>query len=380
METPLQSGVTVGTDHPGGNAIVRGVDADAVRLRPDDRDSLEPWFYWNVTLRAERAGRRRITFGDRAVVGPRGPAIGHRDGTWTWLGSERRIDATAFEYDFDAGERVRLAFSLPYQQSDFEAVYDRYAAHGRLHRETLTTAESGRAIPMLRIGTGDRHVVVTARHHACESPASYVLEGVLRELLERTLLPPDYCVHLVPFVDLDGVERGDQGKHRAPHDHNRDYVEGNAISDDLSPLYRSTGAIMTTVRNLDGELDLALDLHCPYKWGGDNDRPFFVAAPTDPDPTLEGMAHALDATTDRHTDGLDYDATPGVGVHKFDGQTGNAPTFRSFARRAGARLAATLEVPYVGTDTDPVTPESTRAFGRALAAAIGEWAVSGESS
>ncbi|MBQ6011409.1 MAG: hypothetical protein IJL17_22960, partial [Kiritimatiellae bacterium] len=28
------------------------------------------------------------------------------------------------------------------------------------------------------------------------------------------------CV-FVPFMDKDGVENGDQGKHRAPHDHNR---------------------------------------------------------------------------------------------------------------------------------------------------------------
>jgi hypothetical protein len=29
---------------------------------------------------------------------------------------------------------------------------------------------------------------------------------------------------IVPFVDKDGVEEGDQGKNRHPHDHNRDYA------------------------------------------------------------------------------------------------------------------------------------------------------------
>jgi hypothetical protein len=31
-------------------------------------------------------------------------------------------------------------------------------------------------------------------------------------------------VVIVPFMDKDGVEEGDQGKNRKPHDHNRDYI------------------------------------------------------------------------------------------------------------------------------------------------------------
>ena len=34
---------------------------------------------------------------------------------------------------------------------------------------------------------------------------------------------PDTKVFCVPFVDCEGVIRGDQGKFRAPLDHNRDY-------------------------------------------------------------------------------------------------------------------------------------------------------------
>ena len=40
---------------------------------------------------------------------------------------------------------------------------------------------------------------------------------------------------LVPFVDKDGVEEGDQGKNRAPRDHNRDYAGAS--------MYPETGAL-----------------------------------------------------------------------------------------------------------------------------------------
>ena len=42
---------------------------------------------------------------------------------------------------------------------------------------------------------------------------------------------PNYLVYVIPFVDIDGVENGDQGK-QAPHDHNRDYIN--------SPIYPET--------------------------------------------------------------------------------------------------------------------------------------------
>ena len=80
-----------------------------------------------------------------------------------------------------------------------------------------------------------RYLVLTARHHACESMASHVLEGIL-----SGVLADDDCgrrwregwqVVAAPFMDKDGVEDGDQGKNRRPHDHNRDYGKiGNKVS------------------------------------------------------------------------------------------------------------------------------------------------------
>jgi hypothetical protein len=370
MEAPARTGVEVETGFPGGNARLCEREDGRVRLAPETRDSTREWFYWNAAITAATAGERLIEFGDREVVGPLGPAV--EDGEeWSWLGPEARVDASAFRYDFDAGERVRFAFAPPYQRADFERWYDAHASNGRLHRETLTTSECGRSVPLVRVGSGQRHVVVTCRHHSCETTASYALAGLLSALLAETPLGGDYTVHAVPMVDIDGVERGDQGKYRAPHDHNRDYVDGNALSSSLSPLYAATAAIMGYVRSLSGPLVAGLDLHCPYRWGNGNDTPFFVGDPEAIDPALSSLLDRLSAATDRRPESLAF--APEDGVQGFDGQAAAAPTFRSFVDEEGADLAATLEVPYVGTAADPVTPTSARAFGGAVAAALGEW-------
>jgi hypothetical protein len=45
-------------------------------------------------------------------------------------------------------------------------------------------------------------------------------------------------------------------------------------------------------------------------------------------------------------------------------------SFQRLCGRHGAALNTTLEVPFVGTDCDPVTPASARRFGRDLATAL----------
>ena len=82
---------------------------------------------------------------------------------------------------------------------------------------------------------------------------------------------------IVPFVDKDGVEDGDQGKNRRPHDHNRDYKlriypEVRAITERL-PAWSDSKPLFF------------LDMHCPWLRGGDdpndpgkgtNEYPYFV--------------------------------------------------------------------------------------------------------
>ncbi|QLG50047.1 M14 family zinc carboxypeptidase [Natrinema halophilum] len=388
LETP-SGRATVRTTHPGGNGRVLGVDGDTIRIEPEQRDSTTRWFYWNIDVESDVAQTLRFEFPNDEVVGPRGPAVRTampcggpiRNGAWDewhWLGTADRIDVYGFRYAFDAGEQAQFSLSFPYQRSDFDAFAFEYESDPRLTVETLTTTDCGRAVPVVRLGSSDAApaIALAARHHAYESTASYVLEGVLRELLEgaeASTLLESHRITVYPFGDVDGVERGDQGKHRGPHDHNRDYVDANAIAE-LSPLYRTTAAITRDLRSIES-LALALDFHCPFKWGGDiNDRPFFATEPAGASDAVQRLATRLESVTRARssTDGptLTFDASPGTGLASFDGQSGLLHTFSRYCSRRGAEPAATLEVPYVGTETDPVTPASARRFGRDLAVAL----------
>src|SRR5690606_35894212 len=74
----------------------------------------------------------------------------------------------------------------------------------------------------------------------------------------------------VPFMDKDGVEEGDQGKNRHPHDHNRDYNE--------QPLYPEVAAMMAFGRQHAAGMAVFLDLHCPGVHGIWDNRVYFVGS------------------------------------------------------------------------------------------------------
>ena len=121
-------------------------------------------------------------------------------------------------------------------------------------------------------GEPEHRVFLTARHHACEALASYVLEGLMDAVLadqqDGAWLREHVEFMVVPLVDKDGVEDGDQGKNRKPHDHNRDYIQ---------TIYPSVREITRRVPDWSqGKLAITFDLHCPHIRGPHNEVIYFV--------------------------------------------------------------------------------------------------------
>jgi hypothetical protein len=76
---------------------------------------------------------------------------------------------------------------------------------------------------------------------------------------------------IVPFIDKDGVEDGDQGKNRRPWDHVLDYSDNN--------IYNSTASLKKELQKWGkGQLKVALDFHCPWLFGEWNEHIYFVGA------------------------------------------------------------------------------------------------------
>ena len=355
--------VTIGTDFPGGNALVERIDGVNVRLAPDLRGG-KPWFYWCFDAESAKPGRVTFSFAKPSMIGVQGPAVSMDGGrSWRWLGDEHvesTKEGSQFSYEFrEARQRVRFAVAIPYLQNDLDDFMAKQVANPHLTKSELAKTRKGTTVDLLRIGKpgqGVQSMMVTARHHACESMASYVLEGFLAEAMSDSVAArafrERYVLYAVPIVDKDGVQAGDQGKNRSPHDHNRDYG--------AEPLYPEIRAIQDLADEKD--IRFAIDFHCPALRGDIHEAFHFLGLglPHVRENLQEWISWIKEERPQEVMAPLDF---------LVDSKKPNAVDRRInshyMATRPRAILAATLEVPY--TQVKPaLDPAMARAYGAGL--------------
>jgi len=362
---------------PGGNIVLERIEEDSVFLRQDLRDTQGEWFYWCFRVKGAQGKNLTFHFTRGNVVGVRGPAVS-RDGgdSWEWLGPNEMCDSS-FHYSFGANENdVRFSFGMPYQEERLRRFLGDYADNSHLRKEELCRSRKGRSVELLRLGCVSAEpkarAVLTCRHHACEMMAGYVIEGVIEKILSDseagTWLRGNVEFAIVPFVDKDGVEDGDQGKNRRPHDHNRDYRD--------SSIYPEVMVIRKLVSQWTNCL-VALDVHCPF---------------------IRGRVHEVLISPDRLKEGGNWDRTQELlvaleavqqGPLKFrlsdsqefttwsgpDGDSG--PLVGSFATWVqsvpGVQIGTNLEIPYANAGGQEVNQDSARLFGNDLGEALYVW-------
>ena len=346
----------------GGNIRCLKVSGDDVYLENELRDTADgkTWFYWAFCV--EGAQGRTLTFhlGDTRL-GYHGPAVSFDLAAWSWLGTLGE-DGESFTYSFGEAEgRVYFAHHQLYHPDRFLA----FAKERGLTVETLCQSKRGRAVPAVRFGEGET-VILTARHHACESTGDYVLEGVLTELLENPIR--GLSVLCVPFVDYDGVVDGDQGKNRAPHDHNRDYVSG---AESIHPEARAIRAYMDK-----NPPRFAFDFHSPWHIGGRNDNVFIVRRGTIPLEAQERMGRLFEQAL--LCGAMDYRTENDMPANT-DWNRDRNPTFATFASRlSGCELAFTLETTYYGTPEHPISQQGLVLLGRSFARGLRRYVTEGK--
>ncbi len=272
---------------------------------------------------------------------------------------------------------VRLSCGINYTDLHWQRFCGRIGQQRTFAREEiLCLSRKGRAVPLLRVGrldgTAKFRMVLTARHHACETMANFVIEGVVLAMRagDETGAWFRENVELVtlPFMDRDGVEDGDPGKSRQPHDHNRDYGENN--------IYPETRALREYIlRWADHRLAFMADLHCPWIRGNSHEQIYQVSKL---DPTLwaeqryfgEMLVNAIRGplpfqNVDYQFFGDEWQATAG--------QTSGVCPADGFAKIPGMRLATSFEIPYANSSGVHVTAEGVRSFGNDLARAIRQY-------
>ena len=359
---------------PGGNVVVHGVEDGAAHLEPDLRDTEGWWFYWY--FRVTGAGGRpvRYVFEGKSPIGARGPAYSVDGGaSWRWLGMDG-VENNAFTFTCppDASE-VRFCFGIPYLEANLGRFLSEWDGCPALRCESLCESRGGRRVELVRAGRLDGNhrvgLVLTARHHACEMMANYVLEGMLETVVtageDGRWFRENAAVFAVPFVDKDGVEQGDQGKNRRPRDHNRDYA-GASLYPEVEAIRRHVPEWART------RPWMSLDLHCPWIRGGRNEEVFF--------PGINSTRHwdALERFSGILEEGqrspLRFRRANNLPYGKEWNKADNFGTGKGCSSCCsgfdGNLLATTIEVPYANAGGAPVTPESARLLGHDLARSI----------
>ena len=333
----------------GGNIkITRQTESD-VYVENELRDTTENWFYWAFCV--EGAQGKTVTFHfqtDR--LGYFGPAISYDLNTWHWLGQRGEKE---FTYTFGEQEtKVYFAHSMLYHPERFL----RFTKENGLVVQELCKSNKGRSVPCLAHGDGKRSIILTVRHHACESTGNYVLEGVLSELLKTPI--PDTKVFCVPFVDYDGVVDGDQGKSRAPHDHNRDY-------DGETSIYAETKSIKEYARK--NGCHYAFDFHSPWHIGKENDKAFIVQNSFEKLNRLNAFGKLFEESITEQSFSYHH-------ADDYPFQTGwnkGGAQFASFMKnREENEFAFTLETAYFGTGDNAVSQDNLVELGKCFACAL----------
>ena len=333
----------------GGNVeVIKQIGQDFY-MRNELRDTIHDWFYWAFCV--EGAEGQTLTFHvGHKRIGYWGPAVSHDLKTWHWL--DTGINDDVFTYQFGKDEhRVYFAHHMLYNPDRFPTLLEQ---HGLAVSE-LCKSQKGRPVPYVTVGEGERTILLTARHHACESTGSYVLEGVLDALLQKPI--PNTRVICVPFVDYDGVIDGDQGKGRVPHDHNRDYID--------EPIYPEVRAIRALLDRYG--CHFGTDFHSPWHLGKENDAIIVVRNMNEKLDRFDRFSDLLAAAITK--DSMDYqkenDHPPCMGWNQPSPNCAYVTNCRP-----ECDLAFSLETAYCGTEENKVTAERLLALGHCFARAM----------
>lgn len=352
MTQLLPNGAVLSTNFPGGNIRLLKSEGNTLTLAPDQRDSFEWWFYWCFSITTPCDLTLRFVF-EGGCLGYYGPAISRDRRHWSWFSDS--FSGQEFEVSFNAGETLYFAHNMVYSVD----MWKEFLAAHNLPWTPFCRSNKGREVPCLELGDGDSTILLTSRHHACESTGTYVLQGIVEEWLKSPI--PGHRLFCIPFTDLDGVIDGDQGKSRTPHDHNRDYNLGEAT------LYNEIKAIEAYIAS--HSVPYFFDFHSPWHTGGENDFVFHVENTLSRN-EIARLSAILEATITPES--LPYSAS-----HNHPPNTGwnteGEPTRSrdSIISKPEFVLSATLETCYFGLGERHFTQERAlelgHCYGKALA-------------
>jgi hypothetical protein len=208
------------------------------------------------------------------------------------------------------------------------------------------------------VGDGEKNVIVTSRHHACESTGTYVLQGFAQGCIEKKLAGIKFT--FVPFVDFDGVTDGDPGKGRLPYDHNRDYGD--------APIYNETAKLRDMADS--GNVLMSFDFHSPHHDSGINEYPYFMKFSEQENEIYNVISESFKTATQNDENSMIYTGEQDInfGAQWNSKDTPNMKNY--FLPRTELKASLTMETPYFGLEDNVFTQKKTIKMGMHLFNAV----------
>jgi len=292
---PVAAEIKIDADFPGSSIGASEIDGDTVRLKC--RYDYGWMVYWSFRIRGAEGrtlnfelfsprGKTPSSNGGLSMLTTRGPAISNDNGvTWRWLSDTAGfLPETSFQYTFGPDEKdVIISSHMNYTERDLKRFLEKFQGNANLKIETLCQSPQGRKVELIRMpqradnADADFKIYLSARAHSGETPTSWILEGIIGTVLSDSddgKWLREHCdFFIVPFVDKDGVETGELGNGRKPHNHNRDF---------LAKVHPETRAITEQVpRWQNGKPIIWIDMHATELRGRkDVHRPEYILGET----------------------------------------------------------------------------------------------------
>lgn len=141
------------------------------------------------------------------------PCYVSTDGTnWRLIKTELLSDYTLkFQVHLD-GSSIYVASLEPYRISDLNDFLSQIRKNSQVEIKQIGKTAGGRPLEIVRIGNPNaaHNIFLRARAHGFEVGGNYVVEGLVRSLLDKDGAPylNKYCVYILPMANKDAVALG----------------------------------------------------------------------------------------------------------------------------------------------------------------------------
>ncbi len=210
-----------------------------------NRNRQASWYYFKVENAkgkiltidlTDLVGEYNYKPGSHAITAQTRPVTSYDNVTWRHLTDE---EVSWNEDKIELTLRIKpekdvlwVAHQPPYTITHLSKLLQSYHSNPNLATRSIGQTPKGRPIPLLtitnaQIPTAKKKVVwLMARQHAWEAGTSWVMEGVIKHLLESDegkKMLDKVVFQLIPMADPDGVARGGVRFNQFGHDLNRNW-------------------------------------------------------------------------------------------------------------------------------------------------------------